>query len=220
VTRLQAAVTAAQTAFDTENAKKVTPNQNAAHNAVLTTLARALEAARLALDNYQRYGSASGREVLGPPSPRREAGAVDRGPQTSDTPILWAEGRDTEAYIPYDRQYRDRAIGLLSQVASDFGLAVLPKMGGHRPQRAGGLIPHYAMGMITDQVQRAAMGTLTAASAARYPSSSPVSRSVAHNETFAINVETVDHPTGEQLGRDIAWGLTTARGRSMTRADR
>lgn len=164
-------------------------------------------------DNYARKtrGLAQGSVI------RAEEG---RPPMTSDTPILWAEGRDTEAYIPYDRQYRGRAIGLLAQVASDFGLAVVPRAAPVRPQvfADGGIIPRYAIGAITDGVHRAAMGTITATSAAYSASrrgSSAGGTSSSH--LYDIHVETVDRPTGEQLGRDIAWGVTQARGQATSR---
>ncbi|MFI7042590.1 hypothetical protein ACIBI0_38435 [Microbispora rosea] len=36
---------------------------------------------------------------------------------------LFGEGRGKEAYIPYDRAYRSRAMGLVNQVAADFGMS-------------------------------------------------------------------------------------------------
>lgn len=78
-----------------------------------------------------------------PPRTARETGAIDRyaaggirpvGPMIATRPtILFGEGRDDEAFIPYDQQYRARAEGLLSQVAGDFGgvfLKPLPASGG------------------------------------------------------------------------------------------
>ncbi|MFI6883362.1 phage tail tape measure protein [Streptosporangium canum] len=74
-----------------------------------------------------------------PPRTARETGAIDRyaaggirpvGPMIATRPtILFGEGRDDEAFIPYDQQYRARAEGLLSQVASDFGGVFLRPMG-------------------------------------------------------------------------------------------
>jgi hypothetical protein len=55
---------------------------------------------------------------------RYAVGAVRRStaPMIASRPtILYGEGRDDEAFIPYDPQYRQRAESLLSQVADDFG---------------------------------------------------------------------------------------------------
>ncbi|HEU4752291.1 MAG TPA: hypothetical protein VFU47_04210 [Armatimonadota bacterium] len=44
-------------------------------------------------------------------------------PGVASGPVaLFGEGRGKEAYIPYDRAYRSRAMGLVNQVASDFGM--------------------------------------------------------------------------------------------------
>ncbi|MGA4989863.1 hypothetical protein [Nonomuraea bangladeshensis] len=49
---------------------------------------------------------------------------------TSKPTVLYGEGSSgsggTEAYIPYEQRFRQRAISLVSQVASDFGLTVTP----------------------------------------------------------------------------------------------
>ncbi|MET9339281.1 hypothetical protein [Nonomuraea sp. NPDC003804] len=51
-----------------------------------------------------------------------------RSPHIATRPtVLYGEGRDKEAFIPYDTSYRSRAIGLLGQVADDFGLALYNK---------------------------------------------------------------------------------------------
>ena len=39
-------------------------------------------------------------------------------------------------------------------------------------------------------------------------------------EVYRVEVTTVDRPSGERLGRDIAWGLTQARGRPLAGAGR
>ncbi|HEU4752294.1 MAG TPA: hypothetical protein VFU47_04225 [Armatimonadota bacterium] len=44
-------------------------------------------------------------------------------PGVASGPVaLFGEGRGKEAYIPYDQAYRSRAMGLVNQVASDFGM--------------------------------------------------------------------------------------------------
>ncbi|MEV0382426.1 hypothetical protein [Nonomuraea sp. NPDC050643] len=51
------------------------------------------------------------------------AGGRSTPPNMATGPtILYGEGADQEAFIPYEARYRERAIGLLSQVANDFGL--------------------------------------------------------------------------------------------------
>ncbi|KAB8186858.1 hypothetical protein FH608_046045 [Nonomuraea phyllanthi] len=51
------------------------------------------------------------------------AGGRSTPPNMATGPtILYGEGADQEAFIPYEDRYRDRAIGLLAQVANDFGL--------------------------------------------------------------------------------------------------
>ncbi len=68
-----------------------------------------------------------------------EAGAIERyatgglrstPPNVAARPtILYGEGRDAEAFIPYEMQYRQRATELLSQVAADFGMQLVPARG-------------------------------------------------------------------------------------------
>lgn len=68
-----------------------------------------------------------------------EAGAIERyasGGLRSTPPgiaarptILYGEGRAPEAFIPYETRYRGRAEKLLAQVASDFGMQVVPVAG-------------------------------------------------------------------------------------------
>ncbi|MEV4096976.1 phage tail tape measure protein [Streptosporangium saharense] len=71
---------------------------------------------------------------------RYESGGIERyavggvrrptGPMLATRPvILFGEGRDDEAFIPYDSAYRPRAESLLAQVASDFGGMYLRPMG-------------------------------------------------------------------------------------------
>ncbi|MFE3452377.1 hypothetical protein ACFXJ8_25985 [Nonomuraea sp. NPDC059194] len=71
---------------------------------------------RGAIDRYETGGIrafASGGMTTGPRP----------GPHIATRPtILYGEGRDAEAFIPYDKAFRKRAIGLLGQVADDFGL--------------------------------------------------------------------------------------------------
>ncbi|MFI7113951.1 hypothetical protein ACIBK9_47075 [Nonomuraea sp. NPDC050227] len=56
---------------------------------------------------------------------RFAAGGRSTPPNMATGPtILYGEGADQEAFIPYEQRYRSRAIDLLSQVASDFGLEV------------------------------------------------------------------------------------------------
>ncbi|MFG1963083.1 hypothetical protein [Nonomuraea sp. NPDC049028] len=52
-------------------------------------------------------------------------GRATPAPHVADSPtILYGEGRAPEAFIPYDPAFRSRAVDLLGQVASDFGLEV------------------------------------------------------------------------------------------------
>ncbi|MFF4417478.1 phage tail tape measure protein [Streptosporangium sp. NPDC001559] len=71
---------------------------------------------------------------------RYESGGIERyavgglrrptGPMIAGRPmVLFGEGRDDEAFIPYDSAYRPRAESLLAQVASDFGGMYLRPMG-------------------------------------------------------------------------------------------
>ncbi len=39
-------------------------------------------------------------------------------------------------------------------------------------------------------------------------------------DTYPISVQTVDRPSGEQLGRDIAWGISSTRGRPLVGSGR
>jgi hypothetical protein len=60
-----------------------------------------------------------------------------QAPQMVSSPtVLYGEGSSgrggTEAYIPYESRYRQRAIGLLSQVANDFGLQLSNEGGADR----------------------------------------------------------------------------------------
>jgi hypothetical protein len=49
-------------------------------------------------------------------------GRATPAPHIADSPtILYGEGNGPEAFIPYDPAFRDRAMDLVSQVASDFG---------------------------------------------------------------------------------------------------
>jgi TP901 family phage tail tape measure protein len=79
------------------------------------------EALRIAVQNREMGGI-----------DRYEAGGIQRfamggmrrpaGPMMATRPtVLFGEGRDDEAFIPYDRSFRGRAESLLSQVANDFG---------------------------------------------------------------------------------------------------
>jgi hypothetical protein len=81
----------------------------------------------------------SDKQEHGARAPRRERGGIDayasggiranraRGPKMATRPtVLFGEGRDKEAFIPYDRAFRSRAEKLLSQVAADFGMQLLP----------------------------------------------------------------------------------------------
>ncbi|SEN90058.1 hypothetical protein, partial [Nonomuraea pusilla] len=53
------------------------------------------------------------------------AGGHSLPPHIVDSPtVLYGEGADKEAFIPYEQRYRSRAIDLLGQVASDFGLSL------------------------------------------------------------------------------------------------
>ncbi|MFI9846513.1 hypothetical protein ACIHFD_56490 [Nonomuraea sp. NPDC051941] len=55
------------------------------------------------------------------------AGGRSTPPNIATGPtLLYGEGAGPEAFIPYERRFRERAIGLLSQVADDFGLSVQP----------------------------------------------------------------------------------------------
>ncbi|WP_157099360.1 hypothetical protein [Microbispora sp. ATCC PTA-5024] len=68
-----------------------------------------------------------------------ESGAIERyaaggvrstPPNVAARPtILYGEGRAPEAFIPYEARYRERATELLSQVASDFGMQLVPAQG-------------------------------------------------------------------------------------------
>ncbi|WP_143737848.1 hypothetical protein [Microbispora sp. GKU 823] len=72
-------------------------------------------------------------------SKANEAGAIERyasgglrstPPNVAARPtILYGEGRAPEAFIPYEMQYRQRATELLSQVAADFGMQLVPARG-------------------------------------------------------------------------------------------
>jgi hypothetical protein len=54
------------------------------------------------------------------------SGGMRPGPHIATKPtVLYGEGTAPEAYIPYDPSFRSRAVGLLSQVADDFGLALV-----------------------------------------------------------------------------------------------
>jgi hypothetical protein len=86
------------------------------------------------------YDNPSGRKAL--EQKARAAGGIERyaagglrafaaGGRTSPAPhiassptILYGEGSAPEAFIPYESRFRSRAIDLLSEVASDFGLGV------------------------------------------------------------------------------------------------
>src|SRR5690606_15031439 len=69
----------------------------------------------------------------------RYASGGMRVPGIATKPIvMFGEGRDKEAFIPYDRAYRRQAVGLVNQVASDLGMGggvigriVLDTRGGH-----------------------------------------------------------------------------------------
>lgn len=53
----------------------------------------------------------------------RYASGGMRVPGIATKPIvMFGEGRDKEAFIPYDRAYRRQAVGLVNQVASDLGM--------------------------------------------------------------------------------------------------
>ncbi|WP_345003499.1 phage tail tape measure protein [Streptosporangium album] len=83
-----------------------------------------------------------------PPRTARESGGIDRyaaggirpvGPMIANRPtVLFGEGRDDEAFIPYDQAYRPRAESLLSQVAGDFGGVFLKPLGAATPGTGGG----------------------------------------------------------------------------------
>ncbi|MBF8191655.1 hypothetical protein ITP53_39375 [Nonomuraea sp. K274] len=71
-----------------------------------------------AAGDIERYASGGVRAFAA-------GGRTSPGPHVATGPtILYGEGSDDEAFIPYDSRYRSRAIDLLSQVAEDFGLEV------------------------------------------------------------------------------------------------
>lgn len=50
-----------------------------------------------------------------------------RTPNVASAPtVLYGEGRGPEAFIPYDPAFRKRALGILGQVAEEFGLEIVP----------------------------------------------------------------------------------------------
>lgn len=123
-----------------------------------------LERKRTLVLEIQAYNA-----VNGPPATARESGGIDRyaqgglrftAPMIASRPtILFGEGRDDEAFIPYDQQYRQRAEGLLSQVAGDFGGVYLrpqgsmsaptwtaPAAGGGRPSSSIHIEHYHAAG--------------------------------------------------------------------------
>lgn len=141
--------------------------------------------------------------------PNYETGGI-RAPMVTDTPILWGEGRAPEAYIPYDQRYRGRAVGLLSQVARDFGLSVLPRMerGAVRRFEAGGMVPTMAINSIDASIRRMAAGGIQLPGSGGGGGGSTISQ----HATYDVKVVTVDRPSGQRLGRDVAWALVGARG--------
>ncbi len=76
------------------------------------------------INNNKRAGGivayeAGGIERYAEGGVRSTAPAIATGPT-----ILYGEGADQEAFIPYETRYRERATALLAQVANDFGLSL------------------------------------------------------------------------------------------------
>ncbi|MET8985824.1 hypothetical protein ABZW49_10285 [Nonomuraea wenchangensis] len=76
------------------------------------------------------------------------AAGVQTRPQApgvvSKPTVLYGEGSSgmgaTEAYIPYETRYRDRAVSILGQVADDFGLALYSKGAGEQITSVGSTV--------------------------------------------------------------------------------
>ncbi|MFI6296864.1 hypothetical protein ACIBEJ_35105 [Nonomuraea sp. NPDC050790] len=69
------------------------------------------------------------------------AGGVRPGPHVANQPtVLFGEGNGPEAFIPYETRFRSRAIELLGQVASDFGLELYSQQAAKRVDSVGGVV--------------------------------------------------------------------------------
>ncbi|GAA3531399.1 hypothetical protein GCM10022419_008130 [Nonomuraea rosea] len=73
-------------------------------------------------------------------------GRMSPAPHIATGPtILFGEGSDDEAFIPYASQHRSRAVDLLKQVAEDFGLEVYNKAAAKRMSDVGATIDATGM---------------------------------------------------------------------------
>lgn len=125
------------------NGKKVEIDANTAKGkAQLAELMLQIARQKGTIDVHVRtiYDSPSGRKAI--EQKNRAAGGIERyatggvrgmaaggrmspPPHIANSPtILYGEGSGDEAFIPYDEQYRQRAIKILGKVADDFGLEV------------------------------------------------------------------------------------------------
>ncbi|MBF8187303.1 hypothetical protein ITP53_16500 [Nonomuraea sp. K274] len=98
-----------------------------------------------AAGDIERYASGGVRAFAA-------GGRTSPGPHVATGPtILYGEGSDDEAFIPYASQHRSRAIDLLSEVASDFGLEVYGKAAAERvssvAQAVGGASTQLSSGL-------------------------------------------------------------------------
>lgn len=103
------------------------------------------------------------------------AGGMRRPNITNRPVVLYGEGRDREAFIPYDPVFRKRAVGILTQVANDFGLEVVPagaggaagwlemlqRMGLVEAHAAGGITVSESLSMTSTRATRQITATLT-----------------------------------------------------------
>lgn len=89
--------------------------------------------------------------------------------------VLYGEGSSgrgaTEAFIPYEPRFRDRAIDLLGQVASDFGLEVFNRQAARRVDNLGATLNETQHSLVGGMASAASMLSQTLGSAGSLTSS-------------------------------------------------
>lgn len=115
IAQLKSQIAAAKSAIASVQGKTVTITVNTIYNNSKSANA-AIAAKVKEIGGIERYASGAVRRSTAP--------NIAKGPT-----ILYGEGRDDEAFIPYDRAMRGRATRILGQVADDFGFSLTPARG-------------------------------------------------------------------------------------------